>query len=995
LVITVALFPLLYLTLELPKRIINDAIGAQNNTINFHGFEVEQIAFLSLLCAAFLIAVLLHGMLKMRINTMKGVLAERMLRRFRYTLINRILQFPKPYFQRTSQGELVSMVTSESEPLGGMMGDAISQPVLQAGQMLTILSFLFLQSLWFGLAAIALIPVQAWLIPKLQKQVNLMNKERIKEVRLLASEIGESAAGASTLRENHGWRYNMAIITEQLGRLFEIRVRIYHKKFFMKFLNNFITQLTPFFFFSIGGYLVIRGNVSIGALVAALAAYKDLSSPWKELLAYYNQVQDLSLRWEVIIDRFAPAGMLDEALLEGQPAECIQLVGDITLQDVTVRDAEGTTVLDNLTMSLPKSGLVAIAAPSEEDRRAMSELLMREIIPFSGKITVAGHNLAKLHQNVIAARIGCASSRPYVFSGTIGENVMMPLRNNPDQSPIAGTQAEQQAEAIRAGNSPDLLETDWIDVSLAGFETDNELRRFRLKLVEGMDVENKLLYRSLEQKFEQEKHKELSKRLVEIRPVIAEKIEVAGLGSLLYPLTPDIYNPAFPIGENLLFAIARGAITQQELAAHTDFIKLLRDLELETTIFELAQDVVEMLYQTFGTDKTDHPLFSRLGLDVQSYEKTVALVLKSRNARAKPLTQDESVLIMTVPFVISAEQIGPIFSDDIKGEILKLTQSKPGVLKNRLTDLFTPLDKTVYAPDLTVLENAIFGKTRSGTAAKANVLREIVADTLLEAGIKTLVSELIYDFPTGLGGTNLPSIYTEHMSFCRAAIKRPDILILNQAMVSFDKKSRIAMFTELRKVLPNTMLIYLEDSFRHPKNFDFYIELENGSVKSKETIRAADGEIFASADLSKKLFALGKTDLFENLSREQLRLLAFSARWFKAPAGKFIFHMGDDPADGAYLIIEGEAGFYLPASDGKDKLIRTVGQGSLVGEVSLIRNEARTLHMRAQTELKALRIGKAEFLAVVENDTPTAMKLLQVISGYLINGPDQVSSDND
>jgi len=173
---------LLYLTLELPKRIINDAIGAQSRPINFHGFEIGQITFLALLCTAFLIAVLLHGMLKMRINTMKGVLAERMLRRSRYHLISRILRFPKPYFQRTSQGELVSMVTSESEPLGGMMGDAISQPVLQAGQMLTILSFLFLQSLWFGLAAIALIPVQAWLIPKLQKQVNLLNKERIKEV---------------------------------------------------------------------------------------------------------------------------------------------------------------------------------------------------------------------------------------------------------------------------------------------------------------------------------------------------------------------------------------------------------------------------------------------------------------------------------------------------------------------------------------------------------------------------------------------------------------------------------------------------------------------------------------------------------------------------------------------------------------------------------------------------------------------------------------------
>ena len=325
---------MLYLTLELPKRIINDAIGAASSTIDVWGYTFDQVTFLGILCIAFLLSVLAHGLMKMRINTMKGVLSERMLRRFRYQLIARIMRFPQPYFERVSQGEMVSMVTAESEPMGGLMGDAISQPVLQAGQMITILSFLFLQSFWFGLAAIALIPLQAWLIPKLQKQINLLNKKRIQEVRVLAAQIGESAAGASTLRANGGWRYRRAAITDQLGRLFDIRFEIYQKKFFMKFLNNFISQLTPFFFFSIGGYLVLQGAVSLGALVAALAAYKDLSSPWKELLTYYNQTQDMSIRWEVILDRFAPPGMVDEKLFEGEPESRPKLDGDIELDHV-------------------------------------------------------------------------------------------------------------------------------------------------------------------------------------------------------------------------------------------------------------------------------------------------------------------------------------------------------------------------------------------------------------------------------------------------------------------------------------------------------------------------------------------------------------------------------------------------------------------------------------------------------------------------------------
>jgi len=84
LVFTVASFPFLYITLELPKRIINDAIGAETTTVTLLSYDLTQIQYLLILCVGFLLAVLASGLMKMRLNTMKGVLAERLLRRFRY-----------------------------------------------------------------------------------------------------------------------------------------------------------------------------------------------------------------------------------------------------------------------------------------------------------------------------------------------------------------------------------------------------------------------------------------------------------------------------------------------------------------------------------------------------------------------------------------------------------------------------------------------------------------------------------------------------------------------------------------------------------------------------------------------------------------------------------------------------------------------------------------------------------------------------------------------
>ncbi len=65
--------------------------------VELYGVGLTQVEYLFVLCVAFFLAVLIGGLMKMHINTRKGVLSERMLRRLRYQLIHRMLRFPKPY----------------------------------------------------------------------------------------------------------------------------------------------------------------------------------------------------------------------------------------------------------------------------------------------------------------------------------------------------------------------------------------------------------------------------------------------------------------------------------------------------------------------------------------------------------------------------------------------------------------------------------------------------------------------------------------------------------------------------------------------------------------------------------------------------------------------------------------------------------------------------------------------------------------------------------
>ena len=104
LLLTLLTLPVLYISLELPKRIINDAIDSKTESVDVLGFTLSQVHFLWVLCVCFLLVVVITGVMKMRLNTMKGVLSERLLRRFRFQMLSRVHRFPRTYFQKTSQG---------------------------------------------------------------------------------------------------------------------------------------------------------------------------------------------------------------------------------------------------------------------------------------------------------------------------------------------------------------------------------------------------------------------------------------------------------------------------------------------------------------------------------------------------------------------------------------------------------------------------------------------------------------------------------------------------------------------------------------------------------------------------------------------------------------------------------------------------------------------------------------------------------------------------
>ncbi|MEX2454233.1 MAG: ABC transporter transmembrane domain-containing protein, partial [Rhodospirillaceae bacterium] len=610
----IASFPFLYAFYELPKMIVNGAIQAKTVTfpVTLFGIPLDQVDYLWVLCGAFLVLVGINQGFKYVINVYGGVTGERMLRRLRFDLYGRVLRFPLPQFRKTSQGEIITMITGEVEPLGGFIGDAFKLPIFQGGYLIVILAFLLVQNWYMALAAIALYPLQFYLIPKLQRRVNLLGKERVRLVRQLSDRIGETVAGVQEIHANNTARRERAEFSRRLGTIYEVRLQIYVWKFIIKFLNNSINQLGPFCFYAIGGWLVIRGELEIGTLMAAIAAHKDLAAPWKELLNYYQQREDARIKFEQVMEQFDPAGMMDEERQLHEPDRIAPLSGDISASNIGLIDDGGTPLIDGASFAFGTDAHVAIVGGSGSGKEEMAQLIARLMAPASGTLRIGTARADELPQAVTGRRISYVGPHAYLFSTTVRDNLLYglqhaPLRPAPYDDDALAAFEKRVAEAEASGNSIDDPDADWLDHAAIGGEEPEHLRERLFHVLRLVGLERDIYELGLRGSIDSSTRPELAESFLRARAAFRDRLDDPAIAALVETFDPDRYNENATVGENLLFGTPVGpAFDMDRLAENAYVLEILEREGLTGDLLEAGQRIASTMVELFADLPAGH-----------------------------------------------------------------------------------------------------------------------------------------------------------------------------------------------------------------------------------------------------------------------------------------------------------------------------------------------------------------------------------------------------
>ena len=836
----IASFPFLYAFYQLPKMIIDDAILAKDTVfpVEVAGIELDQTGFLWLLCSAFLLLVIVNQGFKYIINLYAGITGERMLRRLRFDLFARILRFPLPQFRKTSSGEMVTMITAEVEPLGGFVGDAFKLPVFQGGYLLVILAFLFVQNWIMALAAVALYPLQGYLIPKLQRRVNLMGKERVRRVRELSASIGETAAGIQEVHTHNTARRELAVFSRRLGAIYDVRLQIYIWKFIIKFLNNSINQLGPFCFYAIGGWLVINGDLEFGALFAAIAAHKDLAAPWKDLLNFYQRQADAKIKYEQVIEQFQPAGMMEEDRQLGEPEDINALKGDISASGLSLGDDTGAMLVDSASFTLDMTEHVALVGGGGSGKEETTQLLAGLLEPTGGNLQIGSKKIEDLPEAVTGRRLAYVGPAAYLFATTMRDNLLygvqhVPLREASYDEESRRAHDQWLAEATASGNSTDDPNANWIDYAATGTSDDEELLKRIFDVLQIVGLDDDIYTLGLRGNIDPASQADLTNQFLNARAEFRDRLTDPDIAALVEGFDPGKYNENATLGENLLFGTPVGdAFDMDNLAQNKYVISVLESQGLIDDLLDAGQQIASTMTELFADLPAGHPFFEQFSFissdDLPEFQAVLTRINRDGVGTLQP---EERTMILSLPFKISParHRLG-IIDEQLQDRILVARKAFAENLPEEYRGGIEFFDVDGFNTAATLQDNILFGKLAYGQAGGAERVGEIMSAVIDDLDLRTAVMEVGLGFHVGIGGGRLSGAQRQKLGIARAIMKRPDVLILNEATGSLDGAAQSALLTAMRSEMDGRGLIWAVHRASMAQDFQNILVMKSGRV---------------------------------------------------------------------------------------------------------------------------------------------------------------------
>jgi ABC-type bacteriocin/lantibiotic exporter with double-glycine peptidase domain len=408
----------------------------------------QQYRLLLTLLAAVICLLVISFFIRVSNSYIYTRYSAKLLFQMREDLFDHLQKVPLSFFSKRKIGDIYSRIAADMADIQGLVTETLPGYLFNFLTCLLTATVLLWLNWQMAVLSFCFLPLAIYLISLIRPKLLKLAKTLAESNADIAHFLFESLAGTSLIRAFGAERWESEKLQAKQAGILKILLRYQVLGAFSRSVPTFYTLLNTIVVYGYGGFLVMKGSLSIGSLVAFAIYQGRVFGPLQGLMDGFLAMQ----KAKVAINRVKEILDVPPAFQENGHIELSKqaLKREITAENVSFTYEAEEPVLNNLSFQIPAGKITAIVGPSGVGKSTICHLLMRLFDPNSGRVALDGVDLKAFKIESLRNQIALVSQDTFLFHSTILENIKY-------SKPTAGE--EEIIEAAKAACIHDYIRT--------------------------------------------------------------------------------------------------------------------------------------------------------------------------------------------------------------------------------------------------------------------------------------------------------------------------------------------------------------------------------------------------------------------------------------------------------------------------------------------------------------------------------------------------------
>ncbi len=384
--------------------------------------------------------------------------------RFRREIAEKINRLPLSFFDHITHGEVLSRVTNDVDTISQTLNQSLSQMITSLVSVVGILIMMLTINIQMTLIALTIVPLSLVLIRNVVKHSQGYFRAQQEYLGHINGHIEEMYGGHIVIKAFNGEDESIAKMKDLNETLYDSAWKAQLHSAFIMPTMRFIGNLGYVAVSIVGGYLVIRKELTLGNIQAFIQYMRSFQQPLMNIANISNVLQQTAAAAERVFE------FLNEAEEIPDPAEPVllgEVKGEVEFRNVHFGYEPNQIIIKDFSVKVEPGQQIAIVGPTGAGKTTLVKLLMRFYELNSGQILVDGVDITRLKREDLRDIFGMVLQDTWLYNGTICENIRYGRQDASDEEVVHAADTAYADHFIRTlpGGYNMLLNEDATNIS--------------------------------------------------------------------------------------------------------------------------------------------------------------------------------------------------------------------------------------------------------------------------------------------------------------------------------------------------------------------------------------------------------------------------------------------------------------------------------------------------------------------------------------------------